>query len=113
MVRPMLGIIWQYQQQSACQAWHMVGLSALSSLTGLQMFEDASLGQAGLQRNRQRHSGEQTDLGMDGQAGKKIAEEKIQIPNPKTKRPCAHLDPRLPTCTKSWVDGTYALKDGR
>lgn len=45
----------------------MVGPSAFSLLTGLQMFEDASLGQAGLQRNRQRHSGQQTDLGTDGQ----------------------------------------------
>lgn len=68
----MLDIKWQYPQQSACQAWHMVGLSSLSSLTRLQMFEDASLGQAGLQRNGQRHSGWQTGLGKDRQTEKQF-----------------------------------------
>ena len=70
--RPMLDIKRQYPQQSACQVGHMVGLSSLSSLTRLQMFEDASLGQAGLQRNGQRHSGWQTGLRKDRQTEKQL-----------------------------------------
>lgn len=45
----------------------MVGPWALSVLTGVEMLEDASLRQASLQSNGQRHSDQQADLGMDGQ----------------------------------------------
>lgn len=76
------------------------------------MFEDASLRQAGLQGNGQRHSGSQAGLGTDGQTKNQLRRKYESTLSASAPRPQCVLIWTPHHLTSSWADET-ALKGGR